>query len=136
MSNIKGKDAVAISTNICYVLADMLETNLMDLQQIYRANNIAMVHAQKQYFNTAISNVRKLVREVSHTSETTQENYGNDADMMNAIFLLLIDRCGDDDTLLFKWYNYIKSFPSKLNMGIEMDSAFEHIFQRKEDESK
>lgn len=136
MSNIKGKDAVAISTNICYVLADMLETNLMDLQQIYRANNIAMVHAQKQYFNTAIANVRKLVREVSHTSETTQENYGNDADMMNAIFLLLIDRCGDDDTLLFKWYNYIKSFPSKLNMGIEMDSAFEHIFQRKEDESK
>ncbi len=31
MSNIKGKDALAISTNFCYVLADLMETNLMDL---------------------------------------------------------------------------------------------------------
>ena len=136
MSNIKGKDALAISTNFCYVLADLMETNLMDLESIFKKNNIALRHEQKRYFNVAIYNIRKLCREVNHCNDKIQEHYGNDADMLNAIILTLIDRCGNEDILMWKFYEYVKSFPSQFQMVDDMDWAFLHIFEKKKDESK
>lgn len=136
MSNIKGKDALAISTNFCYVLADLMETNLMDLESIFKKNNIALRHEQKRYYNAAISNTKKLCREVNHCNDKVQEHYGNDADMLNAIILTLIDRCGNEDILMWKLYEYVKSFPSQFQMVDDMDWAFSHIFEKKKDESK
>lgn len=136
MSNIKGKDALAISTNFCYVLADLMETNLMDLESIFKKNNIALRHEQKRYYNAAISNTKKLCREVNHCNDKVQEYYGNDADMLNAIILTLIDRCGNEDILMWKFYEYVKSFPSQFQMVDDMDWAFSHIFEKKKDESK
>ena len=136
MSNIKGKDALAISTNFCYVLADLMETNLMDLESIFKKNNIALRHEQKRYYNAAISNTKKLCREVNHCNDKVQEHYGNDADMLNAIILTLIDRCGNKDILMWKFYEYVKSFPSQFQMVDDMDWAFSHIFEKKKDESK
>ena len=136
MSNIKGKDALAISTNFCYVLADLMETNLMDLESIFKKNNIALRHEQKRYYNAAISNTKKLCREVNHCNDKVQEYYGNDADMLNAIILTLIDRCGNEDILMWKFYEYVKSFPSQFQMVDDMDWAFLHIFEKKKDESK
>lgn len=136
MSNIKGKDALAISTNFCYVLADIMETSLMDLESIFKKNNIALVHEQKRYFNVAIHNIRKLCREVDHCDDKIKEHYGNDADMLNAIILTLIDRCGNEDKLMWRFYEYVKSFPSQFQMVDDMDWAFSHIFEKKKDESK
>lgn len=136
MSNIKGKDALAISTNYCYVLADLMETNLLELESIFKRNNFALKHEQKRYFNAAISNTKKLRREVNHCNDKVQEHYGNDADMLNAIILTLIDRCGNEDKLMWRFYEYVKSFPSQFNMVEDMDWAFEHIFEKKKDESK
>lgn len=136
MSNIKGKDALEISTNFCYVLADLMETNLMDLESIFKKNNIALKHEQKRYYNAAISNTKKLCREVNHCNDKVQEHYGNDADMLNAIIITLIDRCGNEDILMWKFYEYVKSFPSQFQMVDDMDWAFSHIFEKKKDESK
>ena len=136
MSNIKGEDALAISTNFCYVLADLMETNLMDLESIFKKNNIALRHEQKRYYNAAISNTKKLCSEVNHCNDKVQEHYGNDADMLNAIILTLIDRCGNEDILMWKFYEYVKSFPSQFQMVDDMDWAFSHIFEKKKDESK
>ena len=136
MSNINGKDALAISVNFCYVLADLMETNLMDLESIFKKNNIALRHEQKRYYNAAISNTKKLCREVNHCNDKVQEHYGNDADMLNAIILTLIDRCGNEDILMWKFYEYVKSFPSQFQMVDDMDWAFSHIFEKKKDESK
>lgn len=67
---------------------------------------------------------------MNHCSESTQENFGNDSDMVNAMLLTLIDRCGDDDNLAYKMYEYIKSFPSKLNLDLDLDNAFSHLFRK------
>lgn len=136
MSKIKGKDALSIHTNICYVLADIIETNLMDLEEIFRKNNITLRHEQKRAFNAAISNIRKLCREVNYCNEKTQDYYGKDSDMMNAIILTLIDRCGNEDKLMWRFYEYVKSFPSQFNMVEDMDWAFEHIFNKKANENE
>lgn len=61
---------------------------------------------------------------------STQENFGHDADITNALLLTLIDRCGDDDELAFRFYNYIKSFPSKLGLRLEVDDAFDFLDEK------
>lgn len=103
-------------TNIVYIMVDMLETNLLDMEAEYKKQGYALRHDAKRNFNTAISAINKLKKDVNHCSNDTQENFGNDADMINALLLTMIDRCGDDDEFTFKLYNYIKAFPSRLNL--------------------
>ena len=136
MSTLKGRNALVMSTNICYMLADLMEMSLMDLEEVFAERKLKLHHEQKKYFKGAIHNVRNLIKQVSHTPEITQVSFGNDSDMMHTMMLLLIDRCGEDDETMFKFYEYIKSFPSKLNLGIEDDSAFAHIFEKDENEKE
>lgn len=136
MSNLKGRNALVMSTNICYMLADMMEMSLLDLDEVFEDNKLKLHHEQKKFFKGAIFNCRNLIKQVSHTPVLTQESFGNDSDMMHTMMLLLIDRCGEDDEVLFKFYEYIKSFPSKLGLGVENDSAFSHIFDKKDENEK
>ena len=41
---------------------------------------------------------------------------------------LLYTSCGDDDNLAYKMYEYIKSFPSKLNLDLDLDLSLIHIY--------
>jgi hypothetical protein len=136
MSTLKGRNAIVMSTNICYMLADLMEMSLMDLEEIFENNNLKLHHAQKKFFKGALMNVRGLIKEVSHTPQLTQISFGNDSDMMRAMMLLILDRCGEDDEIMWKFYEYIKSFPSKLNLLIEDESAFAHIFEKDENEKE
>ena len=129
---MQGTDKINTITNIVFVLADVLETNLINMQEEFKNNGFELRHEAKRSFNTALANIKKLRREVNRCSESTQDNFGNDSDMLNALMLMIIDRCGDDDMFHFKLYNYIKSFPSKLHLNLEMDNAFSHIFEKQE----
>lgn len=112
--------------NLTFVLVDILETSLMNTNELLRKQGCELRHESKRNFNTAIASVRKLKDHVNKCNTKTQIDYGNDADMLYNTLLLLIDRCGDDDMKLFRFFNYIKSFPSQ--MGLEIDnSVFEHI---------
>lgn len=133
---MQGTDRINTITNIVFVLADVLEANLINMQEEFKKNGFELRNEVKRNFNAALYNIKKLRKEINHCGTETQENYGNDADMLNAMMLMIIDRCGDDDMFHFKLYNYIKSFPSKLNLGIDMDNAFLHIFEQENNESK
>ena len=117
-------------TNIVFVLTDVLETNLLEMQQQYKKEGFELRHDSKRNFNTAIAAIKRLKSDVNHCSESTQENFGNDSDMVNAMLLTLIDRCGDDDNLAYKMYEYIKYFPYKLNLDLDLDNAFSHLFRK------
>lgn len=129
---MKGTDRLNTMTNIVYVLTDVLETNLLEMQEEFKRQGFELRHDAKRQFNTAIASIKKLKRDLDSCSESTQDNFGNDADIVNAMLLTVIDRCGDDDEFAFKLYNYIKSFPSKLGIGLDMDDAFKHLFQKDE----
>ena len=119
-----------IYSNISFVFVDVLESVLMNAKELLRKDGFELRHESKQNFNTAISAIRKLKGHVNKCSSDTQECFGNDADMLYATIMLLIDRCGDDDMKLFQFYNYIKSHPSKFGLESD-DSAFSHIFENK-----
>ena len=129
---MQGTDKLNTITKIVFVLTDVLETNLLEMQQQYKKEGFELRHDSKRNFNTAIAAIKRLKSDVNHCSESTQENFGNDSDMVNAMLLTLIDRCGDDDNLAYKMYEYIKSFPSKLNLDLDLDNAFSHLFKKGE----
>lgn len=118
--------------NIVYVLVDILETNLMDLECEYRKLGKCLRQDAKRNFNKAIHAIRCIKRDVSKCSEQDQKDFGNDADTINALLLTLIDRVGSDDMLLYKIYENIKSMPSKLELGIDLDDAFSYLFDNNE----
>ena len=115
--------------NLTYVLTDVVETLLLDTRSEMKKRGYDLRHDAKHNFNTAIAAIRRLKQDVDKTQFSTQENFGNDSDCLLAFIKLLIDRCGDDDKKMFAFYNYIKSYPSQLELELSDEkSVFAHIF--------
>lgn len=118
-------------TNLLFVLTDIIETNLMDMEQEYAKHGKVFRQDMKRNYNKAIHAIKCIKGEVAKCSQVTQNDYGNDADTLNAVILTLIDRVGDDDMMLFRIYEYIKAMPSKLELGLDLDDAFSYLFEKK-----
>ena len=56
---------MSVLTNIVYVLTDVLETNLMDMEEEFRRRGFALRHEPKRNFNTAIAAIRRLKSDVN-----------------------------------------------------------------------
>lgn len=119
-------------TNTLFVLVDVLETNLMDLEQAFKKQGCVLRFDAKRNFNTASHALKKLKGDVNKCETNVQEYFGNDADMINAMLMTFIDRTGEDDVMAYKIYEYLKSFPSKVGLNTDFDWAFEHVFDKKD----
>lgn len=122
----QGTDNLNTLTNIVYVLTDVLETNLMDMQEAFKKQGCALRHDVKRNYNTAIHAIRCIKRDIAHLESSTQENFGHDADITNALLLTLIDRCGDDDELALD--STTTSSPFLLNLGLGLKWTMLLIF--------
>lgn len=121
--------------NLTYVLVDVVETLLYDLRSEMRKQGYELRHDTKRNFNTAITAIRRLKKDVDKTQFATQENFGNDSDCLLAFIRLLVDRCGDDDRKMFEFYNFIKRYPSQLGLELSDEkSVFAHIFENSKNE--
>lgn len=106
-----GSKARAVS-NLAFLLVDVLESAFMEANEKLARENKEFKHEAKREFNLLLRHCRNLKSHISHLSSTTQSYYGSDSDRTYNTLKLLLDRCGEDDMKLFKFYNYIKSFPS------------------------
>ena len=111
--------------NLTYVLADVVETLLLDMRSEKRGNDLR--HDAKHNFNTAIAAIRRLKQDVDKTQLSTQENFGNDSDCLLAFIKLLIDRCGDDDK------EEVAEKLAKCGMVVVQDETF-YVEPKKEDQ--
>lgn len=134
MRMIKGTNEHVTLSNTLYVLADVLETDLMEVEQAFRKDGFCLRYDAKKNFNTAIRAIRQLKRDVKFCDAKAQDNFGNDSDMMYALIMTFIDRVGEDDMMAYKIYEYLKSYPSKLGLNTDFDWAFEHVFRKEENE--
>lgn len=132
--------SLAIKTNVLYCLADMLESQLMDIEDGLRRTGHALRQESKRSYNTTLRGIRGIKLDVSGISAESQREFGDDADMLSALLLTIFDRCGDDRALLYRFYEYIESFPSKLDMDLSgYDGAFDVLFNHQtgnEDEKR
>lgn len=123
---------MTIHSNLLFLMADMMETLLIDTSAMMKKEGFEIRHDAKRNFNTAISSVRKLRRAVDGCMQSTQENFGNDSDCMYEMIKLIIDRCGEDDMKMFKFYNYIKLYPSQCKMERLDSSVFKHLIKNED----
>lgn len=124
-----GSTEMTIHSNLLFLMADVMETLLMDTQSMMKQHGFEFKHEAKRNFNTAIASIRKLRKAVDGCSPETQDYFGNDSDHMYEFIKLLIDRCGEDDERMFKFYNYIKTFPSQCNMT-NLDSSVFNVLNK------
>ena len=115
---------LAVRINLLYTLADIMETQLMELERdIRRRTGHGMRFDAKRDYNAAIRAARRLLTDVNTCSRKTQEQFGDDADIIHALLLLIIDRTGDDDRLAYQLYRHIKAMPSKMHLETDIDEA-------------
>ena len=113
--------------NLTYVLADVVETLLLDMRSEMKKRGNDLRHDAKHNFNTAIAAIRRLKQDVDKTQFSTQENFGNDSDCLLAFIKLLIDRCGDDDK------EEVAEKLAKCGMVVVQDETF-YVEPKKEDQ--
>lgn len=126
---------MAVKTNLLFTLIDVVETLLMEMERDMRLRGRTMQYSMKRDFNTTIHGVRRLKAELKHIGMNVQEAFGNDADILYALLLLIVDRVGADDLIAFKLYNYIKAMPSSHHLEQDIDErvVFGHVLEGKED---
>lgn len=120
------KNQANVLSNLSFLLVDVLESCFIEANEKLRAENSEFKHEARREFNLLLSHCRNLKRYVRNCSEETQEFFGQDADMLYQTLKLIIDRCGDDDVKLFKFFNYIKTFRSQLDIQID-DTVFNGV---------
>lgn len=108
---------------------DIIESCFIEANEKLKSENCEFKHEAKREFNLLLSHCRNLKRYVRNCSEETQEFFGKDSDMLYQALKLIIDRCGTDDVKLFKFFNYIKTFPSQLDMDID-DTVFNGVCKK------
>lgn len=114
--------------NLTYVLADVVETLLLDMRSEMKKQGYDLRYDAKHNFNTAIAAIRRLKQDVDKTQLSTQENFGNDSDCLLAFIKLLIDRCGDDDK------EEVAEKLAKCGMVVVQDETF-YVEPKKEDQA-
>lgn len=123
------KNQSNILSNFAFVLVDVTESCFMEANEKLKAENSEFRHEAKREFNALLRHCRELKRYVRNCSAQTQEWFGDDSDRMYQMMKLILDRCGDDDVRMFKFFNYIKTFPSQLGMDID-DTVFSGVFKQ------
>lgn len=116
-----------ILNNIMYILADMLESIMKEVEGIYGKEGKKLAYLTKHYFNTAIFNIKKFRGDTRTCSDEFQEEFGMTADAYLQVLLAIIDRSGKKPAKTYQFYNYVKNFPSQLgiDLGRTEKAAFE-----------
>lgn len=118
-----GSQEAIIHNNLVFLLADVMESLMMDTSSMMRRNGLEFKHESKRAYNAAIANLRKMKNSVTNNcSLEAQSNYGNDADNVCELLKLIVDRCGRDDRILADIFEYTKAKLSQLKMtNINLD---------------
>lgn len=125
-----------LHSNLLFLLADVMETLMMDTCSLMKSNGFTIRHEGKRNFNAAMASLRKMKGAVNTWSVETQIDYGNDSDHMYQMLKLIIDRCGSDDRSFYEIYKMIEEKESKLNMKSLDASVFDSIEQEESRKAK
>lgn len=116
---MNGSDKLNTYTNFLWILADVMECNLLDLEAEFKKEGFILRHDAKRQMNTAIKSIRRLIGEVNKCNMTTQEYFAEDSDILNALIKIMVDRYGDNHYKALRMYNILEKLKSE-NTGIPL----------------
>jgi hypothetical protein len=101
---------------------------LGDIYDMVRLEKKVFHHETKRNFNILFKDATKLRRLINISPDGEQVDFAEDAEHMEALILAVIDRVGDDDTIMKKIYEFVKALPSKGLLDLQRaDDAYEGI---------
>lgn len=124
---IIGRTETNIHINLLFLIADIVETLMMDVQSMMKSEETHLRQESKRNFNAMLKAAKMLRKNVNQCSSETNNDYANDSDRMYEYIKLLIDRVGTDDTLFYNLYCDLKKLPSKENMKNLNTSIFDDV---------
>lgn len=118
--------------NLLYLVSELLSSALKDTEEWLKKANCELRFQDRKNFKAATKAVERL-KAYSDLSKEDMNDFANEADRIYQLLLVLEDRTGDDNSLFFRFYEYLKSFPSKGNFeGLDESEArcFEPLFTK------
>lgn len=141
---IIGRNETNIHINLLFVLADVMDTLVLDLNQMLKKEGVTLKHETKRDFNALMKSVKNLRSTIKFGCQETRNDYANDSDRIYEYIKLLIDRVGTNDLLFYNLYQKLYEMKStqdmkNLNLSVfddmecELDSKIQrHISMAKE----
>lgn len=105
-----------IQTNIVFVLADCLERALVECEETNREAGYQLRQDCKRYYKAALHNITRFRSATRELDEDAQFAIGDDADLMYDYIYTTVSRTGQDNIMLRKFHEHIKSFPDLLGL--------------------
>lgn len=118
--------------NLLYLISELLSSALKDTEGWLKKAKCELRFEDRKNFNLATKSIENL-KAFSGLSKEEINDFANEADRIYQLLLVLEDRTGNDNGLFFRFYEYLKSFPSKGNFaGLEESEAqcFEPLFTK------
>ncbi|MBR0116453.1 MAG: hypothetical protein IJM04_04145 [Prevotella sp.] len=141
-TNAEVSDQVRIRINVLSLLADVLDSAMRDTRCYLKASGKDLRFEDKRNYNSAIAGLQKFIG-----NKTVEKSEGvamvrdkcDEADQIYLFILTLVDRVGENDELLFRFYDYVRSFPPQAGLeGLTFMEkfAFEKMFTKNRRQGK
>ena len=97
-----------------------------------KEHDIRIEYNERKQWNMLIKCTKNLDAMVLDYDKDKRDIFRRNVKMFAVLMRLILARVDDDDMKLYKWYNYIKAFPTDLPVispsAEEEAEAFKHIF--------
>lgn len=124
IANKQGDMCIHLASVVCDIAKQMLK--------YCDDHNIKIDSFEQKQWTMLIKSSSYLDSLVLTQGKEDIERYKRNVKMIGLLIRLILARVDDDDMKLYKWYNYIKTFPTDLPevqpTGKEEAEAFKHLF--------
>lgn len=114
-------------------LASVVGKNAEQLLEYCKEHNIKIDYFERKQWLMLIKCTQHLHSLVLNQNTEYRKTFENNVKIFGLLMRLIISRTDDDDLKLYKWYNYIKTFPADFPdiqpTAEEEAEAFKHIFE-------
>jgi hypothetical protein len=118
--------------DMCIHLSSVVLMVVEDMLKFCNEHNIKIDYNEKRQWDMLAKCTRNLDAMILDESKEKRIIFRRNVKMFAILMRLILARVDDDDMKLYKWYNYIKSFPADLPeiqpTGEEEIEAFKHLF--------
>ena len=119
-------------SDVCVHLASVVKTMVEQMLQYHKSHLIKIDYTEKRQWDMLIKCTKNLDAMTLDMDKESRATFRNNVKMFAVLMRLILSRVDDDDMKLYKWYNYIKAFPTDLPeiqpTGEEEIEAFKHLF--------
>ena len=119
-------------SDVCVHLASVVKTIVEQMLQYHKSHLIKIDYTEKRQWDTLIKCTKNLDAMTLDMDKESRAIFRNNVKMFAVLMRLILSRVDDDDMKLYKWYNYIKAFPTDLPeiqpTREEESEAFKHLF--------